>query len=197
MQKSVHYRDENQGGERREKKAADHRAGQGRILFAALADAERHGNHANDHRARCHQHRPQPRVARRDGCLAWSIAGLYALLEGKMPSPVVRLNRAVAVAMAGDIEAGLAIIDELSGDARLERYYLLDATRADLLRRQLVIGPQDQAARELARKVRALDPQPASAPLHERTTCTASLLSPMGLICFASAHSAPASGWTC
>jgi RNA polymerase sigma-70 factor (ECF subfamily) len=47
----------------------------------------------------------------------------------------VRLNRAIAVAMADDIEAGLAIIDELSGDARLERYYLLEATRADLLRR--------------------------------------------------------------
>ena len=64
------------------------------------------------------------------------IAGLYALLERQTPSPVVRLNRAVAVAMAGDIEAGLAIIDELSGDARLERYYLLEATRADLLRRR-------------------------------------------------------------
>ena len=64
------------------------------------------------------------------------IAGLYALLEGQMPSPVVRLNRAVAVAMAGEIEAGLAIVDELSADARLERYYLLEATRADLLRRR-------------------------------------------------------------
>ena len=71
------------------------------------------------------------------------IAGLYALLEVQMPSPVVRLNRAVAVAMAGDIEAGLAIVDELSGDARLERYYLLDATRADLLRRR---GDQAGAA---------------------------------------------------
>ena len=64
------------------------------------------------------------------------IAGLYALLEGQMPSPVVRLNGAVAVAMAGEIEAGLAIVDELSADARLERYYLLEATRADLLRRR-------------------------------------------------------------
>jgi RNA polymerase sigma-70 factor (ECF subfamily) len=64
------------------------------------------------------------------------IAGLYALLERQTPSPVVRLNRAVAVAMAGDIEAGLALIDDLSGDARLERYYLLEATRADLLRRR-------------------------------------------------------------
>jgi RNA polymerase sigma-70 factor (ECF subfamily) len=55
----------------------------------------------------------------------------------------VRLNRAVAVAMAGDIDAGLAIVDELSGDARLERYYLLEATRADLLRRR---GDQAAAA---------------------------------------------------
>jgi RNA polymerase sigma-70 factor, ECF subfamily len=71
------------------------------------------------------------------------IAGLYALLEGQMRSPVVRLNRAVAVAMAGDLEAGLAIVDELSGDARLDRYYLLEATRADLLRRR---GDQAAAA---------------------------------------------------
>jgi RNA polymerase sigma-70 factor (ECF subfamily) len=64
------------------------------------------------------------------------IAGLYALLEREVPSPVVQLNRAVAVAMAGDIDAGLAIVDELGGDARLGRYYLLEATRADLLRRR-------------------------------------------------------------
>jgi len=71
------------------------------------------------------------------------IAGLYALLEARMPSPVVSLNRAVAVAMAGDLEAGLAIVDALSGEARLERYYLLEATRADLLRRR---GDQAAAA---------------------------------------------------
>jgi RNA polymerase sigma-70 factor (ECF subfamily) len=63
------------------------------------------------------------------------IAGLYTLLERSMPMPVVRLNRAVAVAMAGNIEAGLAIVEELSDDPRLGRYYLLQATRADLLRR--------------------------------------------------------------
>ncbi len=64
------------------------------------------------------------------------IAALYALLERYLPSPVVRLNRAVAVAMAGDIDAGLAIVGELSSDARLAQYYLLEATRADLLRRR-------------------------------------------------------------
>jgi RNA polymerase sigma-70 factor (ECF subfamily) len=85
------------------------------------------------------------------------IAGLYALLERQMPSPVVRLNRAVAVAMAGDIEAGLAIVDELSGDARLARYYLLEATRADLLRRR---GDQAGAA---AAYQRALPLAPSTA----------------------------------
>jgi RNA polymerase sigma-70 factor (ECF subfamily) len=64
------------------------------------------------------------------------IAGLYVLLEAQMPSPVVKLNRAVAVAMASDIGAGLAILDELSNDARLDGYYLLQGTRADLLRRR-------------------------------------------------------------
>jgi len=85
------------------------------------------------------------------------IAGLYALLEAQMPSPVVRLNRAVAVAMAGDIEAGLAIVDELSGDARLARYHLLEATRADLLRRR-----GDQAAAAAAYQ-RALPLAPSKA----------------------------------
>jgi RNA polymerase sigma-70 factor (ECF subfamily) len=82
--------------------------------------------------------------ASRVGDTDWrEIVDLYALLEGQMPSPVVRLNRAVAVAMAGDIEAGLVIVDELSGEARLERYYLLEAARADLLRRR---GDQAAAA---------------------------------------------------
>ena len=85
------------------------------------------------------------------------IAGLYALLEAQMPSPVVRLNRAVAVAMAGVIEAGLAIVDELSGDARLARYHLLEATRADLLRRR-----GDQAAAAAAYQ-RALPLAPSKA----------------------------------
>ena len=74
-----------------------------------------------------------------------------------MPAPVVRLNRAVAVAMAGDIEAGLAIVDELSSDARLARYHLLEATRAGLLRRR-----GDQAAAAAAYQ-RALPLAPSKA----------------------------------
>ncbi|RJQ79068.1 sigma-70 family RNA polymerase sigma factor [Pseudonocardiaceae bacterium YIM PH 21723] len=61
------------------------------------------------------------------------IATLYAVLAKLTPSPVVELNRAVAVAMADGVEAGLAIIDELTG--ALDGYHLLPATRADLLRR--------------------------------------------------------------
>jgi RNA polymerase sigma-70 factor (ECF subfamily) len=62
-----------------------------------------------------------------------SIARLYAQLVDVMPSPVVELNLAVAVAMADGPAAGLARIDAL--EPKLPRYYLLHATRADLLRR--------------------------------------------------------------
>ncbi len=64
------------------------------------------------------------------------IAELYALLEQLMSSPVVRLNRAVAVAMAGDPDGGLEIVDELTTVGDLDGYHLLEATRADLLRRR-------------------------------------------------------------
>ncbi|ASQ91851.1 sigma-70 family RNA polymerase sigma factor [Streptomyces sp. 11-1-2] len=63
------------------------------------------------------------------------IAALYAELTRMAPSPVVELNRAVAVAMADGIPAGLALVDELAESGELDGYYLLPATRADLLRR--------------------------------------------------------------
>ncbi|MET9243014.1 sigma-70 family RNA polymerase sigma factor [Nonomuraea sp. NPDC003709] len=63
------------------------------------------------------------------------IAALYAELMRLAPSPVVALNRAVAVAMADSIPAGLALVDELTESGELDGYYLLPATRADLLRR--------------------------------------------------------------
>lgn len=63
------------------------------------------------------------------------IAVLYAELARMAPSPVVDLNRAVAVAMSEGIPAGLAIVDELAASGRLDGYHLLPATRADLLRR--------------------------------------------------------------
>ena len=63
------------------------------------------------------------------------IALLYSELLKFVPSPVVELNRAVAVAMAEGPEAGLALVDDLAADGELATYYLLPATRADLLRR--------------------------------------------------------------
>jgi RNA polymerase sigma-70 factor (ECF subfamily) len=81
------------------------------------------------------------------------IATLYTELVRLAPSPVVDLNRAVAVAMADGIPAGLALVDEIAASGRLDEYHLLPATRADLLRRA---GRTDEAkaayeeARELA-----------------------------------------------
>ena len=63
------------------------------------------------------------------------IAELYRLLEEVEPSPVVPLNRAVAVAMSAGPAAGLALLDELASGRRLAGYHLLPAARADLLRR--------------------------------------------------------------
>jgi RNA polymerase sigma-70 factor (ECF subfamily) len=60
------------------------------------------------------------------------IALLYSRLLEFTPSPVVELNRAVAIAMAHGPEAGLALVDAITG---LDDYYLLHAARADLLRR--------------------------------------------------------------
>ncbi|GAA3224081.1 RNA polymerase sigma factor [Actinocorallia longicatena] len=61
------------------------------------------------------------------------IAALYGVLEGHLPSPVVRLNRAVAVGRAEGPAAGLALADRLAGE--LGGYHLLWAVRADLLHR--------------------------------------------------------------
>ncbi|WP_410646751.1 RNA polymerase sigma factor [Amycolatopsis sp. cmx-4-54] len=69
------------------------------------------------------------------------IAALYGELLRFVPSPVVELNRAVAVAMAEGPEAGLVLVDKLAGS--LPGYHLLPATRADLLRR---LGRLDEAA---------------------------------------------------
>ncbi|MBZ0293260.1 MAG: RNA polymerase sigma factor [Anaerolineae bacterium] len=63
------------------------------------------------------------------------IAVLYELLHRMIPSPVIELNRAVAVAMAAGIEQGMALLDALEQRGELQDYYLLHAARADLLRR--------------------------------------------------------------
>jgi RNA polymerase sigma-70 factor, ECF subfamily len=76
------------------------------------------------------------------------IVSLYDALLGLAPSPVVELNRAVAVAFADGLHAGLVIIDRLAAGGELEGYHLFHAARADLLRR---MGRIDEAAAEYDR----------------------------------------------
>jgi RNA polymerase sigma-70 factor (ECF subfamily) len=90
--------------------------------------------------ARCHVEAPD--VAATDFA---RVAQLYATLALIAPSPVVELNRAVAIAMSQGPEAGLAIIDAISSDRLLDGYYLLPAARADLLRR---LGRRSEASTE-------------------------------------------------
>jgi RNA polymerase sigma-70 factor, ECF subfamily len=71
------------------------------------------------------------------------IASLYGRLAEVSPSPVVELNRAVAIAMAEGPEAGLLLIDEIAAEGALEKYHLLHSARADLLRR---VGRTGEAA---------------------------------------------------
>jgi RNA polymerase sigma-70 factor, ECF subfamily len=74
----------------------------------------------------------------------WSqIAALYDVLLSTHPSPVIEVNRAVAVAMARSPQEGLALLDELEKREELSEFHLLPAARADLLRR---LGNTDQAA---------------------------------------------------
>lgn len=63
------------------------------------------------------------------------IVGLYDVLLGANPSPVIELNRAVALAMLSGPAAGLAAIDDLLARGELENYYLAHSARADLCRR--------------------------------------------------------------
>src|SRR5882762_829603 len=71
------------------------------------------------------------------------IAALYGALARVHPTPVVELNRAVAVAMSGGLERGLALVDGLDQRGELTGYHLLSAARAELLRR---LGRHAEAA---------------------------------------------------
>jgi len=76
------------------------------------------------------------------------IASLYAVLGTLMPSPVVELNRAVAVAMAFGPGQGLEIVDRLRSEPSLARYHLLPSVRGDLLDK---LGRFDEARQEFER----------------------------------------------
>ncbi|HSR99288.1 MAG TPA: RNA polymerase sigma factor [Kofleriaceae bacterium] len=76
------------------------------------------------------------------------IAAVYTALAQIAPSPIVELNRAVAVAMAFGPAAGLELVDALVASGALATYHLLPAVRGDLLAK---LGRNDEAARELRR----------------------------------------------
>jgi len=79
------------------------------------------------------------------------IAALYAQLARLTPSPVVELNRAVALAMAFGPAAGLEIVDSLVSERSLENYHLLPSVRGDLLKK---LGRIDEARAEFERAAR-------------------------------------------
>lgn len=76
------------------------------------------------------------------------IAALYSTLQRAAPSPVIELNRAVAVAMADGPAAGLAVVDTLADEPALAQYHLLPTVRGDLLYK---LGRLDEARGEFER----------------------------------------------
>lgn len=102
--------------------------------------------------AACHAH-----AATYDDTDWRQIAALYALLVARVPSPVVELNRAVAVSLAEGPAAGLALVDAVAAEPALRDYHLLPSVRGDLLVR---LGRSAEArveferAAALARNVR-------------------------------------------
>ena len=87
------------------------------------------------------------------------------------PSPVVELNRAVAVAMADGPAAGLSMVDELAAAGQLDDYPYLHSTRADLLRR---LGRSDEATAAYRRALALTENEPERTFLEGRISELAS-----------------------
>ncbi|GAA2266783.1 RNA polymerase sigma factor [Nonomuraea roseoviolacea subsp. roseoviolacea] len=93
------------------------------------------------------------------------VVALYDVLLALDPSPVVALNRAAAVAMRDGPEAGLALLEELAGEARLRGYHPYLAARADLLHR---LGRRSEAAAAYRAALEAAGSEPERAHLRRR-----------------------------
>jgi RNA polymerase sigma-70 factor (ECF subfamily) len=98
-----------------------------------------------------------------------AIATLYEALARLDPSPIVELNRAVAVAQADGPAAGLRLLDDLAESGELPGYHLLPAARADLLRR---IKRLPEAAAEYERALALCDNDAERRFLRRRLTET-------------------------
>jgi RNA polymerase sigma factor (sigma-70 family) len=116
--------------------------------LAALERAEQLGGAAGPYAlqaaiAACHARARTPEET------DWTrIVALYELLATFVPSPVIELNRAVAVGMAFGPQAGLDLVETLTDEPALQRYHLLPSVRADLL---VKVGRVDEARAELER----------------------------------------------
>ncbi|WP_198169482.1 RNA polymerase sigma factor [Herbidospora daliensis] len=93
------------------------------------------------------------------------IVGLYDVLRSLTPSPVVDLNRAVAVAMRDGPEAGLALLDDLAGEPRLRGLHVFPAARGELLRR---LGRPAEAARAFREALELAGSEPERRHLRAR-----------------------------
>jgi len=116
--------------------------------LAALARAEALGGAAQPYAlqaaiAACHARAARPEATDWD-----RIVDLYGALARVAPSPIVELNRAVAIGMASGPAAGLERVDALAGESALSRYHLLPAVRGDLLTK---LGRHDEARAEFER----------------------------------------------
>jgi len=105
------------------------------------------------------------RAARAEDTDWRQIVRLYDALERVQPSPIVSLNRAAAVAMVEGPRPALALIDTLAAGGGLERYHLLHAARADLLRR---LGARAEAAKSYAAAIALVTNEPERRFLERR-----------------------------
>lgn len=114
--------------------------------------------------------------ARTNEATDWNrIVELYGALARLTPSPVVALNRAVAVAMASGPAAGLALVDELNSEPALRNYHLLPSVRGDLLAK---LGRRDEARAEFERAASLTQNARERALLLDRATANSSNSSP-------------------
>lgn len=110
--------------------------------------------------AACHTQAPTPEETE------WArIAALYEALSIVMPSPIVELNRAVAISMAFGPDIGIQIVDELDADPSLKNYHLLPSVRGDLL---MKLGRYDEAQTEFKRAASLTQNERERTLLHNR-----------------------------
>ncbi|HEX9539310.1 MAG TPA: DUF6596 domain-containing protein [Streptosporangiaceae bacterium] len=143
--------------------------------FSALLRAERVGGPPGPYVlqaaiAACHAQAHAPEQT------GWArIAALYQALALLTPSPVVELNRAVAVAMASGPERGLEIVDRLAAESALAGYHHLPSVRGDLLSK---LGRHEEAAEEFRRAAALTRNIPERTVLLQRAAASAERIQP-------------------